>query len=117
VVTLALLSFLAGTSLACFQMGAGSIKMTEECCKGHCQHVMAADMAARCCQSHQAKVSQALPAASQAKAASLATSTLLAALIPPVVLHSPEQSWVRLSTGERAPPFLPLYTLHCAFLI
>ena len=98
VIVLALLSFLAGTSLACFQMGAGSIKMAKECCKGHCQHVMAADMAAKCCQSHQAKVSQVLPASSPAKTVSLVAHMLHVSLIPPIVLQGLEQSWVRFST-------------------
>jgi len=117
VAVLALFSFLVGNSFACFQKGAESIKLAEDCCKGHCQHVMAADMAAKCCQSHQAKVSQVLPAPSSAKAASLAADTLPVSLIPPVVLPDPEQSWVHLSTGERPPPSPPFYTLYCTLLI
>jgi hypothetical protein len=91
--------------------------MAEDCCKGHCQHVMMADMAAKCCQSHQTKVSQVLPASSSTKAASLVANTLPVSLIPPVVLQGPEQSWRRCATEERPPPFPPLYVLHCAFLI
>ncbi|SRR5712692_5033608 len=117
VITLALFSFLAGTSLACFQKGVGSAKMAEDCCKGHCQHLMAADMAAKCCQSHQAEVSRVLPASSPAKTISLAAHTLYVSLIPPVVLQGSEQPWVRFSTEERPPPSPPLYALHCALLI
>src|SRR6266540_4608724 len=117
VVILALFSFLAGTSFACFQKGTGSIKMAEDCCQGHCQHAMMGDMAARCCQSHQTKVSQTLPASSAVKATFLAVSTLHGSLILPTVLQSSEQFGVRLSTGERPPPSPPFYTLHCALLI
>ena len=117
VVILALFSFLAGTSFACFQKGTGNIKMAEDCCQGHCQHAMIGETAAKCCQSHQAKVSQALPASPSAKVIFLAASTLHGSLIPPAVLQDPEQFWVRLSTGERSPPFPPFYTLHCALLI
>ncbi len=118
VVALSLLSFLTGTSLACFQREAESIKMAEDCCQGHCQHVMVADMAAKCCQSHQAKVVQALPAASPTKAAFLVASPLHVSLIPPVVLQGLKQSLVHFLTEERPPPqSLPVYTLHCALLI
>ena len=117
VITQALFSFLAGTSLACFQKGVGSAKMAEDCCKGHCQHIMAADMAAKCCQSHQTRVSKTLPASSATKVASLAAHALHVSLVPPIVLRGPEQSRVRLSTEERPPPFPPLYALHCALLI
>jgi hypothetical protein len=117
VITLALFSFLAGTSLACLQVGVGSTKMAEDCCKGHCQHVMAADMAAQCCQSHQVKVSQPLPVPPQTKDVSWTAYTLHVSLIPPVVRQGPEQSWVRLSTAEPPPPFPPLYALHCTLLI
>jgi hypothetical protein len=117
VVALTLLSFLAATSLACFQMGAVSVKMAEDCCQGHCQHVMAADMAAQCCQNHQTAVSQALPASSSVKAAALVAPTLPVALILPAALQVLEQAWVCFSSEERPPPFPPLYTLHCALLI
>ena len=114
---LALFSFFAGTSLACFQKGVGTVQMAEDCCQGHCQHVMMGAMAAKCCQSHQTRVSQVLPASSPAKIASLVAHTLLVALIPPVLLQSPARSWVRLSTAERPPPFPLLYVLHCTLLI
>lgn len=114
---LALLSFFAGTSLACFQKGVGTVQMAEDCCQGHCQHVMAADMAARCCQSHQTRVSQVLPASSPAKVASFMAYTLHVALIPPVLCPGLKQSWARLSTEERPLPFPPLYALHCTLLI
>jgi hypothetical protein len=117
VVILALSSFLAGTSLACLQKGIGNIRMAENCCQGHCQHVMVGDMAAKCCQSHQTKVPQVLRVAPSAKAIFLVASILPGSLIPPAVLQDPEQFWVRLSTGERSPPSPPFYTLHCALLI
>lgn len=114
---LALLSFFAGTSLACFQNGVGTVQMAEDCCKGHCQHVMMRAMAAKCCQSHQPKVSQVLPASSPAKVASFVAHTLHVALVPLVLCQDQKQSWVRLSTEERPPPFSPLYALHCTFLL
>ena len=112
---LALLSFFAGTSLACFQKGVGTVHLAEDCCKGHCQHVMVGDMAAQCCQS-QTRVSQVLPASSPAKVASFVAHTLHVALLLPVNLQGPTQSEVR-PTGERPPPFPPLYALHCTLLI
>lgn len=117
VTLLALVSFLAGTSLACFQKGSGAIVLAEDCCQSHCQHAMVGDMAAKCCQNHQTKIAQALPAAPTAKALVLAVSTVPSFLILPVVLQGPEQFWTRLSTGKRSPPSSPFYTLHCAFLI
>ena len=116
-ITLALFSFLVGTSLACFQKGTGNIKMAEDCCQGHCQHAMTGETAAKCCQSHQAKVSQALPTSSPAKAASLAASTLHVSLILLVGLQGPEPFRVRFTTEDRPPPSPPFYILHCALLI
>src|ERR1700716_1202828 len=84
---LVLLSFFAGTSLACFQKGVGTVHMAEDCCKGHCQHAMVGDMAAQCCQSHQTRVAQMLPASSPAKVASFVTHTLPVAWILPVILQ------------------------------
>src|SRR5215204_3376733 len=117
VVILVLFSFLVGTSFACFQKGAESVQRAEDCCKGYCQHARVGDMAMKCCQSHQTKVSQALPAAPAAKALVLAASNVYSALIPPTVLQGPAQSWVCLSPEERPPPSPPLYTLHCVLLI
>lgn len=117
VVTLVLFSFLAGTSLACFQKGAESVQQAEDCCKGHCQHAMVGDIAAKCCQGHQTKVSQALPTIPAAKTLILTASTVYSAPIPPTVLQGLAQSWMRLSPEERPPPSPPLYTLHCALLI
>ena len=115
-VTLALISFVAGTSLACLQRGTGSVAV-EECCQKHCRHAMTGETAAKCCQEPQAKVFQALPASSQVKTISLVTYTLHASLILPVVLQSSGRFLVRFTTGERPPPSLPLYTLHCVLLI
>lgn len=117
VTILALFSFLAGTSLACFQKGTGNIKMAEDCCQGHCQHAMTGEAAADCCQSHHVQVSQALPLSSPAKTIVLAASTLPVALVSPAVLQGPDQSWVRRFIEERPPPSPPFYTLHCALLI
>ena len=114
---LALLAFFAGTSLACFQKGVGTVPMAEDCCQGHCQHAMVGEMAAQCCRSHQARVSQVLPASSPAKVASFVAHTLHVALVPLVLCQGPEQAWVGLSTQERSPPSSPLYTLHCTLLI
>src|SRR6266852_1649803 len=114
---LALLSFFAGTSLACFQKGVGTVQMAEDCSQGHCQHAMVGDMAAQCCQSHQTRVSQVLPASSPAKVASFVAHTLHVALVPLVLRQDQKQSLVRLSTAERPPPFPPLYALHCTLLI
>lgn len=113
---LTLLSFFAGTSLACFQKGVGTVQMAEDCCKGHCQHAMVGDMAAKCCQSHQTKVSQALVTTPSAKAVVLGAA-IHSVLIPPVVLQGPKQFWLHLSTGERSPPSPPFYTLHCTLLL
>lgn len=115
--TLALFFFVAGTSLACLQMGAQSATRAKKCCQGHCQHAMAADMAAKCCQSHQAKTFRTLPASSSAKTAPFVAYTLHVSLIPPVVLQGPEQFLVHFTTGGRPPPSPPLYTLYCALLI
>lgn len=117
VVTLALCAFLAGTSLACFQKGIGTVQMAEDCCQSHCQHAMVGDMAAKCCQSHQTKVAQAFPVAPAAKAIVLAVPAVQSFLVLPVVSRGPGQFWARLSTGERSPPSPPFYTLHCALLI
>ena len=113
---LALLSFFARTSLACFQKGVGTVQMAEDCCKGHCQHAMAGDMAGQCCQS-QMRVSQVLPASSPAKIASFVAHTLHVALVPLVLRQDQKRSLVRLSTEGRPPPFPPLYALHCTLLI
>lgn len=117
VVSLALFSFLAGTSLACLQREVGSIKIAKDCCQHHCQHVMAADMAAQCCQNHQTAVSQVLPVVSSAKAVVLAASLMHIALLPPAALQGREQAQVRFRTGERPPPSRAFYSLHCALLI
>ena len=90
--------------------------MAEDCCQGHCQHAMVGDRATQCCQSHQTRVSQVLPASSPAKAASFVAHTLHVALILPGILPGPARSWVRL-TEERPPPFPSLYALHCTLLI
>jgi len=117
IATLVLLSFLAGTSLACFQKEAISTKMAEACCQGHCQHAMVGDVAAKCCQSHQTQASQALPTFPSAKAA-LSTATMSQiSLVLPVTLQSSAQSCVHLAAEERPPPFPPLYALHCVLLI
>src|SRR5215471_9385668 len=112
VVVLTFFSFLAGTNLACFQKGTGTLKMAENCCRGQCQHVMEGDMAAKCCRSHQTKVSHALPTTPAAKISLFTTSPTHYALIAPAVLHGSEQAWVRFSTAERPPPLHSLHTLH-----
>src|SRR5215831_11401389 len=113
---LALLSFFARTSLACFQKGVGTVLMAEDCCKGHCQHAMAGDMAVRCCQS-QMRVFQVLPASSPAKIASFVAHTLHVALVPLILRQDQKRSLVRLSTEGRPPPFPLLYALQCTLLI
>ncbi len=117
VTILALCSFLAGTSLACFQKGTGTIAMAEDCCQSHCQHAMTGEAATDCCQSHHAQASQTFPSSSPAKTLILAASTLSVALIPLAALHIPDQSWARRSVEKRPPPSPPFYTLHCALLI
>jgi hypothetical protein len=117
IATLALLSFFAGTSLACFEKGVGTVRMAEDCGKDHCQHVMVGAIAATCCQSHHTKVSQALPVAPSAKTIVLVASTLPGLLIAPVVGQAAEHCRAHLSTAERPPPSPPLYTLHCTLLI
>ena len=116
-ITLVLLSFLAGTSLACFQKSAENVRRAETCCKEHCQHAMEADTAAKCCQSHQATVSQILPAFSSTKAAALTAHTLHVALVSLVVLQDPKQLWTYSSAKERPLSSPPLYAFHCTLLI
>ena len=116
VVTLALLSLVAGVGLACFQREAGSVA-AEKCCQGHCQHAMTGETAVKCCQEPQARVSRVLPAASPAKTAPFVAYPLYVSVMPPVVLQGSEYFLMHFTTQERPPPSLPLYTLHCAFLI
>src|SRR5262249_2286048 len=117
IVVLTFFSLLAGTSLACFQKGTGTLTMAENCCRGQCQHAMVGDMATKWCQNHQTKTSHILPTAPAAKISLLTASPLHYTLVLPAVLHSPEQSWVCFSTAERPPPSLSLHTLHCLFLL
>lgn len=112
-----LLTFFTGTSFACFQKGTESIKVAEDCCKGHCQHAMTGERATQCCQSHQGKASQVLPAASLKKITSLTIYILHISLLPPASLPGPEQCWVRVPKEERRPPRPSLFALHCVFLI
>lgn len=117
VVALALLSFLAGTSFACFQREVSSVKIAEDCCQKHCQHAMEADKAAQCCQSHQAKVSQALLAVSATKVLSPLAYSLQVSSIATVAILDAERSLVYLTTEKRPPPSLPFYVLYRALLI
>src|SRR5215813_5342323 len=87
IAVLVLLSFFAGTSLACFQKGVGTVRLAEDCCKGHCQHAMVGEMAAQCCQSHQTRVARALPTTSLAKVALCIAYTLPVAVLLPVNLQ------------------------------
>src|SRR5581483_2526932 len=117
VTILALCSFLAGTSLACFQKGASTVGMAETCCQSHCQHAMMGEAATDCCQSHHTQAAQPFPSSSPAKTIVLAASTLPVTLVLSVAWQSQEQIWLRRSTEERPPPSPPFYTLHCALLI
>src|SRR5258708_7163255 len=109
IVVLALLSFFAGTSMACFQRGIGTVQMAEDCCKGHCQHAMTGGAATDCCQSHHTQASQTFPSWSPTKTIAFAASSLPVVLIPPAVLQSLEQPWVRRSIEKRPPPSSPFY--------
>jgi len=113
---LVLLSFVAGTSLTCLQKGAGSVA-AEECCQKHCQHAMTGETAAKCCQELQAKVPPALLASPLTKTAAPVAYTLPRAPVSLVALQEPDQCLVQCITGERAPPFIPSYLLHCALLL
>jgi hypothetical protein len=117
VTILALCSFLAGTSFACFQKGTGTVVMAENCCQSHCQHAMTGEAATDCCQSHHTQAAQPFPSSSPAKTIVLAVSSLSVALIPSVEWHSREQAWLHWSMEDRPPPSSPLYTLHCTLLI
>ena len=117
ITVLALFSFLAGTSLACFQKGIGNIALAEDCCQSHCQHAMNGEAAADCCESHHAQASHTLPSLSSVKTLALSAPTLLVALISPAVWQNLEQAWLRRPIAERPQPSFPLYTLHCALLI
>src|SRR4030095_11441169 len=117
VTILALVSFLAGTSLACLQKGTGTVAMAEDCCQSHCQHAMSGEAATDCCQSHRAQASHALPSSSSVKTLALAVPTLLVALISPAVWQNLEHAWMRRPIAERPQQSFPLYALHCALLI
>lgn len=117
VVTLALVSFLVGTSLACLQKSVGTVQMAEDCCQRHCQHAMSGDVATDCCQSHQVDVSQALPFSPPAKILLLANTTVLVAVIPLAVSQGPGRLRLQEHTGESPPPESPFYTLYCSLLI
>ena len=117
VTVLALFSFLAGTSLACFQKGTDNVTLAEDCCQSHCQHAMSGEAATDCCQSHHAQASHALPSSSSVKTLAPAFPTLLVALISPAVWQNLEQAWMRRPIVERPQPSSPLYALHCALLI
>jgi hypothetical protein len=117
VTVLALFSFLAGTSLACFQKGTENITLAEDCCQSHCQHAMSGEAAADCCQNQRAQASHAFPSSSSVKTLALSVPTLLVTLISPAVWQNPEQAWLRRPIAERPQPSFPLYTLHCALLI
>jgi hypothetical protein len=119
VVTLALLSFLAGTSLACFQKSAENIQRAEDCCKEHCRHAMEADAAANCCQSHQkTAATQTLPAGFfSTKTAVLAVHASHVAFFTFLILQTFRQGWSHVFAEDRPPPSAPLYAFHCTLLI
>src|SRR5581483_9086051 len=117
VTILALCSFLAGTSLACFQKGIGTTVMAQDCCQSHCQHAMTGEAATDCCQSHHAQAAQPFPSSSPAKTIVLAASAPATALLPSAAGQSLAQPWLRRPMEERPPPSPPFYTLHCTLLI
>ncbi len=115
--SVAILTFVVGTSVACLQKGVGDVQMAQACCKGHCHHVMMEDLATTCCQSHQHNVSQAVPLSLGVKSALLADSLLSVALVSVSVIHGQIPGRALLFTAQRPPPTLSLYTVHCSFLI
>jgi hypothetical protein len=117
VTVLALFSFLAGTSLACFQRETANITLAEDCCQSHCQHAMSGEAAVDCCQSHHAQASHTLLSLSPVKTLALSAPTLLVALISPAVWQNLDHAWLRQPIAERPQPSFPLYALHCALLI
>ena len=117
VTVLALFSFLAGTSLACFQKGIDNITLAEDCCQSHCQHAMSGEAAADCCQSHHAQASHAFPSSYSVKTLALSVPALFVALISPAVWQNLGQAGMRRPIAERPQPSFPLYALHCALLI
>lgn len=117
VTILALVSFLAGTSLACFHKGTGTVAMAEDCCQSHCQHEMTGEAATDCCQSHHAQVSQALPLSPPTKTLISLAVLLSTTLLPPAVLQGQAPSWVPSCRAEHPPSSPSLYTLHCILLI
>ncbi len=116
-VSLTLLFFLAGTSLACLQKGIGTIKMAEECCQSHCQHAMSGEAATGCCQSQHAQASPVFPSSSPAKTLVLVAILLPVSLLSPAVSQGLDQSCSQRSIEEHSPPSPLLYALHCTLLI
>src|SRR5262245_46028546 len=107
VVGVVLLTFVAGTSFACWQKEVGSVG-AEECCQKHCHHNITGATAAKCCQQFQAKASPMLPTSSSAKSP-LTDFTLPLALIPPAILQHSEQALIDFPTGEGPPLSPPFY--------
>lgn len=116
-VTLVLLPLLAaGTTLACMQREVGTVQTAQDCCRGHCQHAMEAEMAMQCCQSHQPSLSQVLPVAAASKTVSLAVAALPIAVMPPAEGQAAKPLWVPLSPTGHLARLPALYTLHCSLL-
>jgi hypothetical protein len=115
--TVAILTFIVGTSVACLQKGMGNAEIAQACCKGHCHHAMEEALAVKCCQSHQRNVAQGVPVALGVKSALLADSMLSVVLLPIPILHGQAPSRALLFTAQRPPPTYSLYTIHCSLLI
>jgi hypothetical protein len=115
--SVAILTFLVGTSVACLQKGVGNGQIAQACCKGHCHHVMEEALAVKCCQSHQRNISQAVPLSLGVKPALLADSMLTVTFLPVPVMDGQAPGRALLFTAQRPPPTSSLYTIHCSLLI
>src|SRR5215471_10840862 len=107
VMTLAVLSFLAGTTLACFHIGAGNITVAEDCCQSHCQHVMVGKAATDCCQHHQVQNPQSVVASTTTKHISGLTQSLSFSFLVSLVPQESGLGWTQFLTTKRPPPLLP----------
>lgn len=116
-ITLALVAFLTGTSIACFQKGVDTVRMAEDCCQSHCQHAMIGERAVDCCQRHHAQTAPAFPSSPPVKAFALMAMLPLATLSSFAVLPVPDQPEMWRFLAGHSPPSTPLYTLHCILLI
>lgn len=113
----AILTFVAGTSVACLQKGMGNGQIAQACCEGHCHHNLEEVLAVKCCQRHQHNVAQAVPLSLGLKPTLSADSLLMGVPLSTPVIHTHASVRALLFPRQHPPPTLALYTLHCSLLI